>query len=111
MGDERFDEAQASNPGLISFLEMKVEEGYRLSESIEEKKSTYIQLDHVFFKKQEISIEAFIEALNEEGFNLLNYSFPNQDSNVTTHYLLGDSGTLLTVYSNAVINNKIASTH
>lgn len=109
LGDERYDKAQTSNPGLISFLEMKAEEGYRLTESIEEKKDSYIKVDRVLFKKEDVSIEFLLEALNQENFNLLHYTFPNQDSNVTSHYLLGDSGMLMTVYSNAVINNKVAS--
>lgn len=111
LGYERFNKIESSNPGLIEFLEMKVEKGYHLIESVDAKKSSYIKVNHVFYKKEEISIEDFLEALNQDSFNFLNYSFPNQDSNVTTHYLLGDSGLLISVYSNAVINNKIASSN
>lgn len=109
LGEERFNEAKSSNPGLISFLEMKAENGFLLSESIEVKKSSYKKIDNVFFKKEEISIDDFLDALDQDDFNFLHYTFPNHDSNMTTHYLLGDSDILISVYSNAAINNKIAS--
>ena len=109
LGEERFNQAKLSNPGLILFLEMKAEEGFQVSESNEFKKPSYKKVNSVLYKKEEISIEDFLDALNQENFNFLNYSFPNHDSNVTTHYLLGDSEVLISVYSNAVINNKIAS--
>ena len=107
LGDARFSEYQNTNPGLIEYLKVKVDEGYMVSESVNEKKSSYQEIDHVFYNKTQISIEDFIEALESEEFNILHYSFPNQDSNTTRHYLLGESNILLTVYANSVINRKV----
>ncbi len=109
LGFERFEEYQGSNPGLISFLIVKVEEGYKISESIPLKKDSYEQINQVFFKKSEIPLASFLDALEREDFNILNYSFPNQDSNRTYHYLIGDSDVILTIYSNSFLNKKVAS--
>lgn len=109
LGNERYAELEAQNSKLIDYLKVRIEEGYQVSPSISEKKDSYEEINKVYFKKSEISIEDFIEALNQESFNILNYSFPGQTSEKTTHYLLGDSGILLTIYSNAVINNKVRS--
>jgi hypothetical protein len=109
LGSQRYSESRASNLGLISFLEVKAEEGYKVSEAISQKKDSYIQTNSVFYKKEEISMESFIKALESDSFNILNYSFPNQDSDRTYHYLLGDSDILLTIYSNSFINRKVAS--
>ena len=110
LGSQRYSELQSLNSSLIDYLKVRVEEGYVVSQSVNEKKDSYVQINHVYFKKSEISIDEFLIALDDESrFNILNYSFPNQDSGSTIHYLLGDSETLLTVFSNAVINKKVAS--
>lgn len=109
LGDSRYQELKSSNPGFISFLLVKTEEGFRISEANDAKKNSYEKINSVFYKKQEISIEDLLNDLHHESFNILNYSFPNHNSNNTTHYLLGNSTTLLTIYSNSVLNNKVAS--
>jgi len=109
LGEDRYNETVQSNPALITFLQTKVEDGFRISEVNEVKKSSYKKINSVYFKKQEISIEDFLISLNDESFNILNYSFPDHNSNETTHFLLGDSSILLSVYSNSVINNKVAT--
>ncbi|MDX1652295.1 MAG: hypothetical protein R3277_07380 [Brumimicrobium sp.] len=111
LGEQKYAELQNTNPGLIKFLVVRVEDGYLVSESIEEKKSSYIKIDHVFFKKEQISVEDFIEHLNQEEFNILLYNFPGEDSESTNHFLLGDSGILLTVFSNKAVNLKASNSN
>ena len=109
LGEERDEELKSSNPALILFFATRVDEGYDISESIETKKDSYVEINYVFYKKNQITLDQFINDLEKEGFNILNYTFPNQDQSKTNHYLLGESEILLTVYSNTVINNKVAS--
>lgn len=109
LGAQRYTELQNNNSALLDYLAVKVEEGYQVNQAVEVKKDSYIQIEKVYFKKTEISINQFIQDLNSEGFNILNYSFPNEDARKTIHYLLGDTNVLLTVFSNAVINNKVAN--
>lgn len=109
LGTEKYLQLQESNSKLLEYLTVKLEEGYTVNESIDQKKSSYVEIEQVYFKKQQITIDQFIQDLESDSFNFLNYSFPNHDSNITTHYLLGDTGMLFTVYSNAVLNKKVAS--
>lgn len=111
LGEGRYTELQSNNSQLLDFLRTRVEEGYLVSQSVEEKKDSYVVINKVFFEKNEISIDDFIQALNSDSFNILKYTFPGQDSGVTKHYLLGDTNILLTVYSNNVINKKVATTN
>lgn len=111
LGEDRYTELQSNNSELLEFLRTRVEEGYLVSESIDEKKDSYVVINKVFFEKNEITIDAFVQALNSNSFNILKYTFPGQDSGTTKHYLLGDTNILLTVYSNSVINRKVATTN
>tara|TARA_B100000508_G_scaffold114604_1_gene93458 strand:- start:5425 stop:5847 length:423 start_codon:yes stop_codon:yes gene_type:complete len=109
LGTQRFNELQNSNSDLIDYLTVKSEEGYSVNQSVEEKKSSYVQIEKVYYQKQQITIDQFVQNLQDESFNFLNYTFPDHDSNVTTHYLLGDTNILFTVYSNAALNKKVAN--
>jgi hypothetical protein len=107
--DYRFNELQSSDPSLISFFHMKVEQGLRIVESKEVKKSFCQKGNKVFYRKEGIRSEDYLKALNHESFNILDYRFLNHYSNKSTHLLIDESTTLLINYSNEINNNMVVA--
>ena len=105
LGADKYNQIVADNPGLIKYLKYKSEKGYLVEDAIESKANSYIKLDSVYFKKQPISIQTFVRALEQDNFNFLFYTFPIK--NKTSGILLGNSGKIIIIYSNSQINKLI----
>lgn len=111
LGVERYEGTLQNNPGLISFLNAKVEYGFEIIDVIPGKEDSFQQLNEipVISKSGDatISPEAFLELYKNGTLNFLMYNFQTLP-NAHSYYKLGNTGKAIIVYSVEYVNSKIS---
>lgn len=111
LGTERFDNSLQNNPGLIKFLDVKIDKGYVIEALNPDKKDDFTEITSVTYngegKGGEVSVEEFLEQSQLDSFNLLFYEFPMPNDGENGYFILKGTGKIISVYSNKHLNNKL----
>lgn len=111
LGSQRYQNAVENNPGLIKFLDLKVERGYAIEPLNSDKIDDFTEISTVVYNKavkgEIISVETFLQHSQEEDFNILFYNFPMPENGGNGHFLLKDTDTVISVYSAQYLNKLL----
>ncbi|MEX1193273.1 MAG: hypothetical protein WEA99_14980 [Brumimicrobium sp.] len=112
LGSQRFENSLKNNPGLLSYLDVKIKEGYAIENVNSNKKENFIEITSVTYNLEEkgkkISSEEFLEHSKRPDFNILFYDFPMPEDGQNGYFHLKGTGKVISIYSNKHINNMIA---
>ncbi|MBK7127759.1 MAG: hypothetical protein IPM74_15045 [Crocinitomicaceae bacterium] len=110
LGSEKYQETLSSNPGLIKYLEAKLQFGFELTDKINEKSTglkTLADIPYSEFSKDGIlSSVDFVNSFLAGSLNVLHIQLP-ADPNADNYYVIGSTGYILVVKSNSYINSQI----
>lgn len=111
LGIQRFDNTLQKNPGLIAYLDTRIERGYAIEELNSNKKNDFIEISSITYNREEkgehISTEEFLEHTKLQDFNILFYEFPMPDNEQNGYFLLDGTDKVISIYSNEHINKII----
>lgn len=111
MGNERFDRSVQSNPGLIKFLDIKIEKGYSIQTIDSSKENDFTLISEITYngeiKGEKISPEEFIEHSEKDNFNILFYDFPMPEEGGNGNFMLQGTNKIISVYSNDYLNTQL----
>lgn len=110
LGHEKYNETASSNPGLIIYLEARLNYGYKIVDFNSDRMINYTVINQLSKKSFEgytfVSVYDFIEMNNNGTLNILLFSFPSQgEENLI--FKLGDTNQALIVYSTSHINSLL----
>lgn len=111
IGESRYQFNLENNPGLIYFLDAKVDFGFQIIDMIPEKSNDFKQLSQIPLlsksENQSITPEEFVNLYNSGNLNILLFDFQNQPKS-NLYFSLGNTGNALIIYSVEHINSKIS---
>lgn len=111
LGNDRFRDCQRNNPGLIEYLDIKVEKGYAIEELSEGKVDDFTEISFVTYsayeKGEQISVEDFLNHSQQEDFNILFYQFPMPKNGGNGHFLLSGTDKVISIYSSQYLNKQL----
>ena len=106
LGQEKYEDAAINNPGLIIYLEAKLQYGYKVVDFNPTRMPNYSILLEVPSKIYgNVSVDEFLVHYEMDSFNFLNYQYPcKEDENL--YFKLGNTGKAIIIYSNEFVNSN-----